>query len=59
MESVLKCVSLRKMMSALFLCMERSNWEHLSGRLRPCAFKEMILVADLFCLGGNRVIVWE
>lgn len=38
MKSALKCVSCKKIMSALFLCPERSNWERSSGMLRPRAF---------------------
>lgn len=56
-ESTLKCVSWRKMMSALQLHLERCSWERFSGMLRLCAFREVILVVDLACLVDKRVIV--
>lgn len=46
-------------MSALFLCIERSSWEHFSGILRQSAFREMILREDLVFLGDGSVIVEE
>lgn len=56
-ESVLKWVSWRKTMSALFLCKESSNWERLSGRLRPRTFREISLIV-LFWVRDICGIVW-
>lgn len=52
-----KVCFLRKIMSALLLCMGKSNWECFSGMLRPHAFGDIILVAYLACLVGKCAIV--
>lgn len=56
LESALKCVSWRNMMSALHLHMERINRDSFSGMSGPRAFRETILVGDLVCLVDRRAI---
>lgn len=49
----------KKIMSALFLCMEESNCVRFSGILRPRMFKEMSLIVGNNVLGHEDAITCE